>query len=116
AQIQAQEGDARAAAATARRIDELPRTAIEHYNAACFLSLIVPAIRDSSAPEADRTATAESLADRPMAHLRRALDLGYRNTPPIAPDADLDSLRDRDDFRLLLLDLAFPDDPFERGR
>jgi hypothetical protein len=29
-------------------------------------------------------------------------------------DADLDPLRPRPDFQLLLMDLAFPADPFER--
>jgi hypothetical protein len=29
-------------------------------------------------------------------------------------DTDLDPLRDREDFRLLMLDLAMPSDPFAR--
>src|SRR4029077_3157694 len=95
AQVQAQEGDARAAVATARRIDELPRTAIEHYNAACFLSLVVPAVRGSAAPEAERAAMAQSLADRAMAQLRNAIDQGYRNAKLVATDPDLDPLRPR---------------------
>jgi hypothetical protein len=51
--------------------------------------------------------------DRAMGELRRALDAGYPCVL-LPGDHDLDSLRDRPDFRALLLDLAFPADPFSR--
>jgi serine/threonine-protein kinase len=102
ARLQVQEGDSRAAEATARRIDELPRSAIEHYNATCFLSLVISAVTGSTAPEAERTAQAQSLADRAMAHLRKAVDLGYQNAKLVATDPDLDPLRPRADFQALL--------------
>jgi tetratricopeptide (TPR) repeat protein len=106
AQLQVQENDARAAEATARRIDELPRTAIEHYNAACFLSLILPALRRSTVPAAERDALAGSLSDKAVAHFRQAVDLGYRNARLAATDPDLEPLRAREDFQAVLKRLS----------
>jgi hypothetical protein len=64
--------------------------------------------------------TAESLrsrerADRAMEALRRAIAQGYRFPGVIFRDADLDPLRPRPDFRLLMMDLVMPGDPFARG-
>jgi hypothetical protein len=50
-----------------------------------------------------------------MHWLRQAVDAGYRNVALMQRDQDLDPLRSRDDFRLLMMDLEFPDDPFARG-
>ena len=49
-----------------------------------------------------------------MALLRRAIAIGYRNPRPFRNEPALEPLRDRDDFRLLLLDLSFPADPLRR--
>jgi eukaryotic-like serine/threonine-protein kinase len=49
--------------------------------------------------------------DTAMVALRRALAGGYRNVPWMKRDPDLDPLRDRPDFRLLMMDLAFPTNP-----
>jgi eukaryotic-like serine/threonine-protein kinase len=51
-----------------------------------------------------------------MAALLRATDAGYRNLDKLRTDPYLGLLRDRADFRALLLDLAFPNDPFTQGR
>ena len=45
-------------------------------------------------------------ADRAMELLRQAVKGGYRDAAHMEKDADLDPLRDRDDFRALLADLA----------
>jgi eukaryotic-like serine/threonine-protein kinase len=50
--------------------------------------------------------------DRAMDTLRRAVAAGYRSVAWIGRDPDLDPLRSRPDFQLLMLDLDFPDDPF----
>ena len=47
-----------------------------------------------------------------MALLRRAVAMGYRSTDVYRTEDALDPLRDREDFRLLMMDLAFPADPF----
>jgi serine/threonine-protein kinase len=65
-----------------------------------------------------RAVLTEELAVRAVATLCRARDAGFfRNHANVARtnrDRDLDSLRSRDDFRLLMQDLAFPDDAFAR--
>jgi serine/threonine protein kinase len=53
--------------------------------------------------------------DRAMEILRRAVAGGYRDDARMRRDPDLDPLRTRLDFRLLMMDLAFPADPFARA-
>jgi hypothetical protein len=48
--------------------------------------------------------------------LGRAIAIGYRNADELRVESALDPLRSRDDFRLLILDVAFPADPFTQGR
>ena len=55
-------------------------------------------------------------ADKAMDRLRRAVAMGYRNFDALRTEAALDPLRDRDDFRLLMMDLAMPADPFAAAR
>jgi hypothetical protein len=55
------------------------------------------------------------LADQAMADLRRAAAMGWRDLAYCRYEPALAPLRGREDFRLLLLDLAFPADPFARG-
>ena len=62
----------------------------------------------SGVAEADRRAE----ADRAMVVLRRTIDAGNRNVANLRVNPALDPLRGRDDFRLLMLDLAFPASPF----
>jgi hypothetical protein len=55
-------------------------------------------------------------ADQAMAALCRAVAAGYRDEPRLRAEPDLAVLREREHFRLLLLDLAFPDPPFAQTR
>jgi hypothetical protein len=41
--------------------------------------------------------------------------MGYRDADAFRIERALDPMRDRDDFRLLVMDLAFPAEPFSRG-
>jgi hypothetical protein len=43
-----------------------------------------------------------------MGVLRRAIAAGYREVDWMQRDPDLDPLRSRPDFQLLMMDLAFP--------
>ena len=54
-------------------------------------------------------------AERAMALLRQAVTLGYRNPDLYRTESALDPLRNRPDFRILVMDLAFPAEPFARG-
>jgi serine/threonine-protein kinase len=79
-------------------------------NKACFL-----AVASSVADPAEGPAAAERQrrdADRAVATLRRAVELGWADYNGLKFDPDLDSLRSRPDFRALLMDLAFPGEPF----
>jgi hypothetical protein len=53
-------------------------------------------------------------ADRAMRWLRDAVASGFRDQAHMRTDTDLDPLRRRPDFQRLMLDLAFPADPFAR--
>ncbi len=50
--------------------------------------------------------------DQAMEMLRRATVAGFRDSELIRQDPDLEPLRPRADFQVLLMDLAFPVDPF----
>jgi tetratricopeptide (TPR) repeat protein len=79
------------------------------YDAACELSLCVPmAGRDDGTRRAERDRYAAWAIDA----LRRAVHAGYRDFDHMRVDTDLDPLRTRDDFRLLMMDLTFPAHPF----
>jgi hypothetical protein len=58
----------------------------------------------------------EAIAVQAIETLRRAFSDGYTNAENLRIDPELDPLRDRNDFRDLRLDLAFPAEPFARGR
>jgi hypothetical protein len=51
-----------------------------------------------------------------MVVLRRAVAGGYRNVTWMNRDPDLDALRSRPDFQLLMLDLVLPAEPFAGAR
>ena len=47
-----------------------------------------------------------------MGWLRRAVGVGYRNANEVRIESALAPLRSRDDFRLIMMDLVFPTEPF----
>jgi tetratricopeptide (TPR) repeat protein len=105
-------GEARAAyRQSIALLDGLPsRTPEDEYNLACYHSrmaeLAVWAGSDMNAREC------EIESDRAMVHLQRAVAEGFHVLPLITTDRDLDAIHSRPDFQLLLMDLAFPIDPF----
>jgi tetratricopeptide (TPR) repeat protein len=101
----------------ARRILEAQPDLIpnELYRLACLDSLcsaLVGGGRPSltTAEEARR----RFLADQAMDTLRRAVRAGFTDLARFREDHDLDPLRARSDFQLLMLDLAFPANLFEK--
>jgi eukaryotic-like serine/threonine-protein kinase len=55
-------------------------------------------------------------AERALALLRQAAGIGYRAPNTYRTETALDPLRGRDDFRLLMMDLAMPANPLARNR
>jgi len=55
---------------------------------------------------------AASEADAAVALLKKAVALGYRLADAVRNEPALDPLRNRPDFRLLMMDLAIPAEPF----
>jgi hypothetical protein len=61
-------------------------------------------------------AVGEEEAGKSMEWLRQAIARGYRNKIQLRLESALDPLRSRDDFKLLMLDLAMPANPFAAAR
>jgi serine/threonine-protein kinase len=83
------------------------------YDLARSYALKASAIVDGRSGRFGADAGAE--ADRAMAAILQAVAAGFRDLNKLRTDPDLAPLRSRDDFRLLMLDLVFPDTPFARG-
>jgi serine/threonine protein kinase/tetratricopeptide (TPR) repeat protein len=82
------------------------------YNLACYQALLArPAEASGSGFSAEEVRVC---ADRAMDTLRRAVAAGFRHLAHMQADTDLDPLRNRPDFKLLMMDLAFPAEPFTR--
>jgi serine/threonine-protein kinase len=86
---------------------------IDCYNLACGNATLAGiAIKPGSRMTA---AEGRLAAEQAMQWLHRAVARGYRNVAVMQRDPDLDPLRSRRDFQLLMMDLEFPDDPFAPG-
>jgi eukaryotic-like serine/threonine-protein kinase len=109
------QGDAAGAAADWRRADALLEGAgtlapdFTFIQACCHSSLSWAAGRTGSGVSAGE---AEAEAAKALGLLRRAAETGFRNLATYRNETALDTLRDRAEFRLLLMDLAFPTAPF----
>ncbi len=80
------------------------------YSLCCSLALLAGVLdRPGSGFSA---AVRQREADAAMVALRRAVDGGWQNIVEARTDSNLDPIRSRPDFRLLMLDLEFPADPF----
>jgi serine/threonine-protein kinase len=95
----------------ATHFDALPAPTGEHcFVSACGRAALagLAGVAGSGVPAGEGLAQ----ADRAMALLRRASAMGYRNADAYRNEDALEPLRNRPDFRLLLMDLAMPDEPF----
>jgi hypothetical protein len=84
------------------------------FNLACAHASLAGIATDPGSGMTASEGRAEAV--RAMHWLRNAVAAGYRKLDLMRTDPDLDPLRGRDDFRLLLMDLTFPADPFARER
>ncbi len=87
-----------------------PFTAATLYDLACDQAMLAADAAKSGSGLAAAEGRAD--ADRAMDTLRRAVAAGYRNLANMRTDADLDALRSRADFQLLMMDVGFPEKPF----
>jgi serine/threonine-protein kinase len=98
----------------ARELHErLPAEPIMLYNLACIYSRLGVLAKSELTGETARS-RGDAYADKAIAALRRAVAAGYRQIKVIRKDPDLAPISSRDDFQRILLDAAFPDDPFGR--
>jgi tetratricopeptide (TPR) repeat protein/tRNA A-37 threonylcarbamoyl transferase component Bud32 len=117
-QVQVDDGDLAAASATWRRAIALhdglksPNGELSFSRSCCHAALAGIAGRPGSGVSAEE---GRDESDRAMSWLRRAVALDYRDPDTYRRETALDPLRDRNDFRLLMMDLAMPADPFARG-
>jgi serine/threonine-protein kinase len=111
-------GDPAGAAADARRASGLcdglsPGSVWDLFETACcHAALAGLAGRAGSDVAADE---GEIESARAVECLGRAIAMGYRNANQLRIESALDALRLRGDFRRLMMDVAFPADPFQQG-
>jgi hypothetical protein len=77
-------------------------------DAACLFARCAPAAGDPKRQQ--------EYEDRAAALLQTAVAKGFRGVARIARDPDLFGLMWRPDIQLLMMDLAFPDEPFAATR
>jgi hypothetical protein len=119
ARLKLDAGDAAGAIADTRRAVSLfeglpsPEGRERYWLTCARATLAAAAGRGGVAPSA---AEAHGLADRAMDDLRQAIAAGYRSPAVYRHELALDQLRGRDDFQLLMMDLAMPAAPFAAAR
>jgi tetratricopeptide (TPR) repeat protein len=114
AAIQQVNGQAAEAVATWRRAVEISErintgNGVDLYElACCHAGLSAAGAYAASGLSAEEC---QDEAERAMRLLRQAVAAGYRDAAAMLTNTDLALLRTRPDFRLLIMDLEFPDDP-----
>jgi hypothetical protein len=98
-------GDEAGCRRTAEQWEKLKRTEPRAlYSAACYRAVTAAVVRATNkTKEGAKLADAEE--NRAMTFLKQAVDAGYKKIANLKEDKDLDSLRNRPDFRKLLADL-----------
>jgi len=102
----------RRAVAIVERVASLQPDGYNLYNLACYLSLLsgVAAQKDSGLTAGE----SQALGAQAVQALHRAVAAGLQDFAFMRRDTDLDPLRLRTDFQMLMMDLAFSDEPFAR--
>jgi tetratricopeptide (TPR) repeat protein len=96
-------------------LEQLPRPTPENlYDLACYHALLSEALERQGL--ASSVAEGRAAGDQAMRRLREAVAAGFLNLAHMRADPDLDPLRSRLDFQLLMMDLSFPADPFAAAR
>jgi eukaryotic-like serine/threonine-protein kinase len=82
----------------------------DRYNLARVYANLTAVVEPGSTPPS--STEREDMTDRAMESFRQSLAAGMTDFALIDRDHDLDPLRERPDFRALILDRGFPRDPF----
>jgi len=82
------------------------------YDAACIQSLLSGAALEAGSGLTAADGQAE--ADKAIERLRRVIAARWSQVALLRVDSDLDPIRSRPDFQLLIMDLVWPIDPFAR--
>src|SRR5262249_27779714 len=97
--------DAAGCQATARLWEKLKRTdAGSLYTSACMRAVTAAVISKAITTDANASRLAKVEADRAMAWAKQAVAAGFKNVGRMKADKDLDALRDREDFKKLLVE------------
>ena len=112
-------GDPAGAACDTRKallfFDELPKKSGEQwYETACCHAALAGLAQSPGTGVSAEAGPAE--ADVASDLLRRAVGMGYCDRDTFCTETALDSIRNRPDFRLLMMDLAMPAQPFATAR
>jgi hypothetical protein len=75
------------------------------YDAACMRAVTAAVIRATDLKSGPQVKQANAEADRALVWLKRAVAAGYKNAVHMKKDADLNDLRDREDFKKLMTHL-----------
>jgi tetratricopeptide (TPR) repeat protein len=115
ARVRGVKGDPAGAAADARRAlaiwdGRAAQSGEEWFEMACCQATL--ASLAGRAGSGLSTAAASAAIDAAAASLHTAVAMGFRGADDFRTEPALDPLRDRPDFRLLLMDLAFPAEAF----
>jgi eukaryotic-like serine/threonine-protein kinase len=115
--VKAATGDIAGAAALWRRAETLYASRPCGGQSAIFLACCHGALAGLAGKENSGVSAAEgtSRAEKAMDILHKTFADGYRAPDFLRVEPGLDTLRSRPDFQLLMMDLAFPVDPFARG-
>jgi serine/threonine-protein kinase len=95
------------------RLSSLQPDGYNLYNLACFRSLLSGIAAEPGSGLTPDEVT--RLGGQAVLALRQAVAAGFHDVAFMRKDTDLDPLRKRADFQLLLLDLAFPEMPISRS-
>jgi serine/threonine protein kinase/TolA-binding protein len=92
---------------TADMWEQRKRTDVDSlFSAAAFRAVTASVVKqDTKTPDADKVRLADEEAGRAMTWLKQAVAAGYNNVAQLAKDRDLDSLRQREDFKKLFAEL-----------
>jgi hypothetical protein len=91
---------------TAEMWEKMNRTDADSLSTAACMRAVTATVLRVADPSPTGTKQADSEADKAMAWLKQAVAAGYKNAAHMQKDKDLDALREREDFKKLMAELA----------